>query len=234
MNTWIAPLFLTSASSTALAALLLLGRRVTPATRAKLERADLWALGLELGLFLVFLASLGSVLTLALTTWQGWVLVAGTLIVGLLIPLLLRAGSVDRATAASCFALIGGFLLRFGIVNTAPALLRIPPEQSLAVAGRLPYTSWAVLALIIVTVLLAFGIPALLRKQWRLDAGTTMLASLASVAVVGAVFYYSFALTERQIFPEEGRARGGGVGASIQNRPEVIQPRSKIEKDAAP
>jgi formate-dependent nitrite reductase membrane component NrfD len=234
LSNWIAPLFLTSATSTALAALLLLDRRVTPATRAKLERADLWALGLELGLFLVFLASLGSVLTLVLTTWQGWVLVAGTLIVGLLIPLLLHVGSVDRATIASCFALIGGFLLRFGIVNTAPALLRIPPEQSLAAAGRLPYTSWAVLALIVLTVLLAFGIPALLRKQWRLDAGTTMLASLASVAVVGAVFYYSFALAERQIFLEEGRLRGGGVGASIQNRPDVIQPRSKIEKDAVP
>jgi protein NrfD len=234
MNTWIAPLFLTSASSTALAAFLLLGRRVTPATRAKLERADLWALGLELGLFLVFLASLGSVLTLVLTTWQGWVLVAGTLIVGLLIPLLLHAGSVDRATAAACFALMGGFLLRFGIVNTAPALLRIPPEQSLAVAGRLPYTSWAVLALIIVTVLLAFGIPALLHKQWRLNAGTTMLASLASVAVTAAVLYYSFAVSERPIFPEAGRVRGGGVGASAHNRPEVIQPRSKIEKDAAP
>jgi formate-dependent nitrite reductase membrane component NrfD len=234
LSDWIAPLFLTSATSTALAAMMLLDRRVTPATRARLERADLWALGLELGLFLIFLASLGSVLTLVLTTWQGWLLVAGTLIVGLLIPLLLHFGSADRSTIAAWFALTGGFLLRYGIVNTAPALLRLPPQQTLAETGHLPYKSWAVLALIVLTVVLAFGIPAMLHRRWRLDAGPTVLAGMASVAVVAGVFYYSFALSDRRFSPEEDRPRGGGVGASIYNRPDVIHPRSKIEKDAAP
>jgi formate-dependent nitrite reductase membrane component NrfD len=244
LSDWIAPLFLTSAGSTALAALLLLGHKITPASRTRLERADLWALGLELGLFLIFLASLGNVLTLVLATWQGWVLVAGTLILGILAPLLLHFGSADRAKIAAGFALVGGFLLRFGIVNTAPALLRLPPEQALAVAGRLPYKSGAVLALMAVTIVLALGIPVLLRRQWRLDASGTLLTSLASVAVLTGVFFYSFALSGRQhfleesrvrqLFPEDGRVRGGGVGASPFNRPDVIQPRSKIEKDATP
>jgi len=234
LSDWIAPLFLTSATSTALAVLLLFSRRISRATRAWVERADLWALGLELGLFLIFLASLGNVLTLVLMTWQGWLLVAGTLIVGLLIPLLLHFGSSDRANFAAMFALIGGFLLRFGIVNTAPALLRLPPDHSLAVAGRSPYMNWAVLALIVLTIALAFGIPALLRRQWRLDVGPTMLAGLASLAVAAGVFYYSFALGERRFSPEEGRLRGGDVGAGMYNRPEVIHPRSKIEKDSAP
>jgi formate-dependent nitrite reductase membrane component NrfD len=234
MSIWIAPLFLTSATSTALAALLLLGRRIAPATRARLERADLWALGLELGLFLIFLASVGNVLTLVLATWQGWVLVAGTLFVGLLIPLLLHFGSTDRATPAALFALVGGFFLRFGVVNSAPLLLCFPPEQTLAEAARAPYKSWAVLALIALTVVLAFGIPALLRRRWRLDAGPAMLAGLASVAVTAGVLYYSFTVSDRRFSPEDDRPRGGGVGASFYNRPDVIQPRSKIEKEAAP
>ena len=61
-----------------------------------------------------------------------------------------------------------------------------------------------------------------------------LIIHLASVAVLAGVFYYSFDLSERRFSPEEGRARGGGVGASFYNRPEVVHPRSKIEKSESP
>src|SRR5262249_35684497 len=132
-SNWIAPLFLTSAASTAIAVLLLLGQNVTPETRARLERADLWALGLELALFLIFLASLGGLLPMVLTFEQGWALVGGTLVAGLLIPLALHFGpehlGLGRATWAALFALAGGFLLRYGIVMTAPVLLQHMSSQ---------------------------------------------------------------------------------------------------------
>ncbi|MFO0965746.1 MAG: NrfD/PsrC family molybdoenzyme membrane anchor subunit, partial [Gemmataceae bacterium] len=87
---WIAPLFLTSAASTSISLLLLLGGRVSEASRERLERADLWALGLELFIFLVFLASLGGLLPLALQTREGQILVGATLILGLVFPLWLH------------------------------------------------------------------------------------------------------------------------------------------------
>src|SRR5206468_6632190 len=58
---WIAPLFLTSAGSTAIALLYLLGTRLSEGTAERLRRADLWAQGLELFFFLVFRASLGGI-----------------------------------------------------------------------------------------------------------------------------------------------------------------------------
>jgi protein NrfD len=236
LSDWIAPLFLTSATSTALAVLLLLGRGITPATRDRLERADLWALGLELGLFLIFLASLGSLLPLVLTTWQGWVLVGGTLSAGLLLPLLLHFGTENRATLAALFALVGGFLLRFGIINIAPALLHLPAEQSLDSLQRSLPSTWPGMGLLVLTVVLAFAIPALLRKQWRLDGRSTLLAGVASVVVTAGVFCYSFGCSPGEkgwrLSPEEGRERDGGVGASFYNRPDVIKLRTKIAKDA--
>jgi protein NrfD len=238
LSDWIAPLFLTSATSTALAVLLLLGRGIGPATRARLERADLWALGLELGLFLIFLASLGSLLPLVLTTWQGWALVGGTLSAGLLIPLLLHFGTDQGAVLAAWFALLGGFLLRFGIINVAPALLHLPAERSLESLNRSLPSTWPGQGLLVLTIVLAFAIPALLRKQWGLKAGSTALACFASVLVTAGVFCYSFGFSlgakEWGLSPEEARERGGGVGASFFNRPEVIKPRTKIVKDAEP
>jgi formate-dependent nitrite reductase membrane component NrfD len=54
---WIAPLFLTSAASTGIACMLLLGRRrgVGGISLERLEKADLWALCLELAFFVLFL-----------------------------------------------------------------------------------------------------------------------------------------------------------------------------------
>jgi formate-dependent nitrite reductase membrane component NrfD len=175
LSDWIAPLFLTSAASTAIAVLLLLGRNVSPASRHRLERADLWALGLELFLFLIFLASLGGLLPLVLQTWQGWVLVAGTLVVGILKPLALhfflnRLGSA-RVTLAAVFALVGGFLLRWGIVTIGPALLQVL-EYRHEQGGSLDFlhaplvSTAAGSVLIALTVVLAIAIPVLLQKHW--------------------------------------------------------------------
>jgi len=133
-SVWIAPLFLTSAASTGIAMMILLLRlRRTAGEDAmeRLERADLWALGLELVVFAIFLASLGAYLMPLVHTLGGIIFVAGTLFVGLLIPLAihLRLGmTVRRAeVAAAILALIGGFLLRYGILTAPPQLLREGP-----------------------------------------------------------------------------------------------------------
>jgi formate-dependent nitrite reductase membrane component NrfD len=133
-SVWVAPLFLTSAASTGIATMILVAhwRGVTAPTAVEhLERADLWALGLELAVFAVFLASLGGYLAALLHTASGFLFVAGTLILGLLLPLAihLRIGlKVRRAElAAAILALVGGFLLRYGLLTAPPQLLRQGP-----------------------------------------------------------------------------------------------------------
>src|SRR5262249_14887224 len=62
-SVWVAPLFLTSAASTGIAMMILILRNrrgVTLDALDRLERADVWALCLELAVFAVFLASLGA------------------------------------------------------------------------------------------------------------------------------------------------------------------------------
>jgi len=138
-SVWVAPLFLTSAASTGIATMILLVRRretVPVETVERLERADLWALGLELAVFGVFLASLGDYLLAVLDTWHGLGFVVGTLVLGLLAPLALhlRLGMTSRRAelTAATLALVGGFLLRYGLLTTPPELLREP----LAAVGR--------------------------------------------------------------------------------------------------
>ncbi len=127
---WIAPLFLTSAASTGIATMLLLARwrTLSPDSLDRLEKADLWALALELVFFVLFLASIGSVLVPILKSPHGLVLVVGTLVVGLLAPLAihLRLGIFGRGgfAAAAVLALLGGFMLRYGMLTTPPALLQ--------------------------------------------------------------------------------------------------------------
>jgi formate-dependent nitrite reductase membrane component NrfD len=244
---WIAPLFLTSAASTGIALMLLLGRGVTHASRERLERADLWALGLELFIFLVFLASVGGVLPWALATWQGVVLVVGTLLLGLLLPLWLHLGfqvpSEGRITAAAVSALVGGFILRYGIVRVAPALLyRFPHLTPNDVDVPLWHT-WEGRALLAATLMLALLIPYVLRRRWRLSPGQTALAGAVSLCVVAAVIAYSFnpAAGEPVLdpvrcldpSPEFARPRGGGPGASDINRPAQLYFHNRIYKEAA-
>jgi protein NrfD len=133
-STWVAPLFLTSAASTGIALLLIVAewRGVPAAAVKRLERADLWALGLELLVFAAFLASLGNDLLAVLESWNGRLLVFGVLTVGLLAPLAfyLRLGPslpVRRAVLAAAFGLFGGFLLRYALLKTPPELLARGP-----------------------------------------------------------------------------------------------------------
>jgi protein NrfD len=133
-STWVAALFLTSAASTGIALLIVVAewRRVAPAALKHLERADLWALGLELVVFSIFLASLGDNLLAVLESWNGRLLIGGVLVIGLMVPLAfhLRLGlslPARGAFLAAAFALVGGFLLRYAIVNTPPELLAQGP-----------------------------------------------------------------------------------------------------------
>ena len=81
----------------------------------------------ELAVLLAFLASLGAALLPVLDTLAGRVLVAGTLCLGLLIPLAihLTVRLVDRpaASIAAIFVLVGGFTLRWAILATPQELV---------------------------------------------------------------------------------------------------------------
>jgi len=131
----VAPLFLTSAASTGISAMLLIGvwRGVNPVSVERLERADLWALALELLFFVFFLASVSSLLLPMLRSPQGLVLVVGTLLLGVLGPLAihLRVGLFSRwgFVTAAVLALVGGFTLRYGILTTPPHLLEHPSAE---------------------------------------------------------------------------------------------------------
>lgn len=164
-SVWIAPLFLTSAASTGLAALILLAYRYDVASAEslhRLERTDQWVLRLELVVFAVFLAGLGALLVPVLRTWQGQLLVVGTAVLGLIVPLGMYAltpgrpgqGALprartgtgiaraapnrQRARAVAVFALLGGFALRYAILTTPPELLARGPALA---SGSSPETA---------------------------------------------------------------------------------------------
>jgi formate-dependent nitrite reductase membrane component NrfD len=133
-TTWLAPLFLASAASTSLAAMTWIAWRWnigTPEARARMEGAEPWALGLELVLLAAFLASLGDNVIAVLNTVRGNVLIFGTLTLAVLVPLLLHVMIGHHRwwgvpTAAVC-VLVGGLVLRYGVVTTPGELLRRGP-----------------------------------------------------------------------------------------------------------
>ncbi|HEV3235631.1 MAG TPA: NrfD/PsrC family molybdoenzyme membrane anchor subunit [Gemmataceae bacterium] len=133
-SVWIASLFLTSAASSSIALMLLIAhwrKMGTKESLERLERADLWALTLEVLIFTVFFASLGGLLLPMLNTIHGKVVLA-TLLLGVLLPLAvhLRIGGARRWSmplAAWC-ALIGGFFFRYGIIKTPPEILERGPS----------------------------------------------------------------------------------------------------------
>jgi hypothetical protein len=142
---WLAPLFLASSASTSLAAMSLIAwwwDVGTPAARERLAGSEPLALGLELVVLGAFLYSLGDALVPVLMAVHGLILVFGTLIFGILIPLLIH-GRVGHTRpwaipAAAAFVLAGGLLLRYGAVELPGELLargpaamdRFAPEQS--------------------------------------------------------------------------------------------------------
>jgi formate-dependent nitrite reductase membrane component NrfD len=247
LSDWIGPLFLASAGSTGIATILLILHwrgGASASTVERLERADLWALGLELFIFLVFLASLQGMFPLALSTAAGWVLVLGVLGLGLFAPLWLHLYAdvyhPTRITAAAVLALAGGFTLRLGLLKTAPALLDRWPTLT---RGELPAPLWqsaAGVVLIVGTLALAIAIPWTLKRRWRLARHHTLtLVGVSALAYVSVGFYATRPATPWPILeqfalpgfsPELGRTRDGGVGASSSNRPEPdeMPRRSKI------
>ncbi len=133
-TTWLGALFLASAASTSLAMLLLIAnwkQLGSPAARERLASAEMPALGLELVILGAFLASLGDILGPVLLTVRGNLLVFGTLVLGILLPLLLlvRIGPQRRwsGQAAAVSVLVGGLLLRIGTVTTPGELLARGP-----------------------------------------------------------------------------------------------------------
>ena len=181
---WLGPLFLCSATSTALATLIMFGRaeQYRPSHR-RLQRAELVTLCLELVVFAVFVMSLAPWLPTLAGVPVIWRVLGGALICGVLLPLCLRVGWFDiwmlRPLLPAAAVLLGGFLLRYGIVLAAPALVERQRENAAASVNQ-P------------------GTPA----------------------------------TWLSISPEDGRERGGGPGASALNRPDPLQPRSKVLNEA--
>lgn len=138
-SSWIAALFLASAASTGIATMLLILHYFRPATPhssiRRLEQTDRYAMLLELALLIIFLASLGAALPLFLATPYGVMLLAGTLVLGVLIPLgmsfLTRRGGRNQTAVIAALVLVGGFILRWAIVMGGQALI-VAPEM----AGR--------------------------------------------------------------------------------------------------
>jgi formate-dependent nitrite reductase membrane component NrfD len=132
-STLIGALFLASAASTGIAAILLLlsfWRRAPQESLANLERTDRWAMLLELALLIAFVASLGGLAAAFISSLYGILLLVGTLLAGVLIPLLLywrpRLLGASSTMIAALLALAGGFILRYAIVMAG---------QHVAVAG---------------------------------------------------------------------------------------------------
>jgi formate-dependent nitrite reductase membrane component NrfD len=121
-TTWIGSLFLASAASTGIAAMVLLDRWLRLDVRETviehLEQLDSWAIGLELAMLAIMAFSLGHLARPAFSTWPGMLIPGFVVPVGLVGPLIvkLRAGT-RAAEAASVLVLVGGFVLRAAVVG---------------------------------------------------------------------------------------------------------------------
>jgi formate-dependent nitrite reductase membrane component NrfD len=121
-TTWIGALFLASAASTGIAAMVLLDRwlrlDVQEAVIEHLEQLDIWAIVLELIMLAVMAASLGHLAGPAFRTWPGLLIPGLVVPIGLVGPLLVKRWSSARAAeAASMLVLVGGFVLRAAVVG---------------------------------------------------------------------------------------------------------------------
>lgn len=132
-SSWIAALFLASAASTGIAALYLvlaLWGHSSHRDLVNLERTDLWAMGLEGALLVIFFISLGSLAVPLLASPYGLLMVFGTGLLGIILPVILIARPTllgrNSHIAAAVLVLIGGFILRYAMVFAG---------ERLAVAG---------------------------------------------------------------------------------------------------
>jgi formate-dependent nitrite reductase membrane component NrfD len=128
----IGALFLASAAATGTALLLLVRfGGVAPASLARLEKVNSWALGLELLLLIGFFVSLGPLAPLLLGSSYGLLLLVVTGIFGVVLPLAWRMVpplTGKWATVITCLlVLIGGFEMRYSLLMAA---------QHIVLAGR--------------------------------------------------------------------------------------------------
>jgi len=130
----IGALFLASGASTGVAAIVLglvLARTDVGASWAKLKHFDNLAMILELVLLIALLVWLGSAAAVLLTGVSGILLIGGTLLIGLLLPLALQfragfqgvKGTIGMTAVTAVLILIGGFILRMVIVLGVQGLL---------------------------------------------------------------------------------------------------------------
>ncbi|MBI1882571.1 MAG: polysulfide reductase NrfD [Chloroflexi bacterium] len=133
-NPLLGALFLASGASTGMAAVtlgLVLTQTDIGAAWAKLKQADNAAMILEIILLIAFVALLGAAASYFLTGLSGILLIGGTLILGLIVPLALqfKAGFQGAKMAANMTMLVavlilaGGFIFRVVVVMGAQGLL---------------------------------------------------------------------------------------------------------------
>ncbi len=127
---WLASLFLASSASTGLSAIALANRwffrEVSRSVLRHVERADRWAISLELIILCIYVWSLGSdnrrILFSDLPGWLiPWVVVPG----GLLLPLALMSRHRRRGMGevAAILVLTGGLILRYAIISIPGSLV---------------------------------------------------------------------------------------------------------------
>ncbi len=127
-TTWLSPLFMASAASTGVAAMILLVRwrfRETPGeVLEKLERVNAVAMVLELALLVAFALSLGDLAGPAFLRWPGVLVPAFVVPAGLILPLIARGmhGRFARWALPS-LVLVAGFALRYAVVHMPGPLL---------------------------------------------------------------------------------------------------------------
>jgi formate-dependent nitrite reductase membrane component NrfD len=118
-SSWLGLVFLLSAISTSVAALLLLARWRSvgsPATVAWLLGFDRIALVVELLAIVAFLISLGGAIRALLNAW-GVLLLLGVIGLGILVPLFIqRKRAVHDFVLPAALVLVGGFLLRMTVL----------------------------------------------------------------------------------------------------------------------
>jgi formate-dependent nitrite reductase membrane component NrfD len=120
-SSWLGIVFLISAVSTSIAALVLLSRwrRVSvSSTSSWLSQLDRTALILEFVAIVCFLISLGTSVRALLNVW-GVLLVFGVILVGIIVPFLLQRRATHDIVLPSALVLLGGFLLRVVVLLSA-------------------------------------------------------------------------------------------------------------------
>ncbi len=118
-SSWLGLVFLLSAISTSVAALLLLARWrsvESPSTVAWLLGFDRIALVVELLAIVIFLISLGGAIRALLNAW-GVLLLLGVIVLGILVPLFIQRGrALHDFVLPATLVLVGGFLLRMTVL----------------------------------------------------------------------------------------------------------------------